>query len=607
MLVVVISLACNLPARLGLSGAGGFTGPAALASFGPLAKAHGPAVTADVSDAASTVQLDDGDVLEVPAGAFEGPNQLQVTRYDVAFDQIATDVMSARFYVIATREDVPSLGAPVILSVAMPTGQVSVSEYDGEAWQPVPVAKGSTTRVEIAHFSESIFGFLEWWAERDEMLGETIDSMDSSSPQVKLQNRIEGGTESTRQSYGVGDQAAQADTDLCAQITAMLTDYNHAGNRKFPPDVSGHTQDLLAFLHSGSSAKAEGGYFWDLTADSMEVINNKLLDSSSQVSPADFLRIAIDANGGNIPLGVLAAHNYLKNITYEGRDHHARVPEEYGQAAGHLQSWREGSNINSEGVYDKMGPIYHVFAAMTGGLWLPTSYAGPVIINGEAFLRTFRVGQDRPDVQKAGADQCGADAADWLRTHQPVVATEAPGAGEAGPSEGRFEASDCAVPGLDFTQITVDFSSDGPNPGPYLNCKTDEMDGFLISPWADPAQLDSNFTNATIVSKGFVDQANEWNSDPTLPPSLLAHVNLLHDESDRYVVVITQYSNTRNCLTGLGLGEEKVDGKFDVHLNYTSVNSGCGPSDPEAYVTMMQNLETAALAAIARVEGKTSP
>jgi hypothetical protein len=58
---------------------------------------------------------------------------------------------------------------------------------------------------------------------------------------------------------------------------------------------------------------------------------------------------------------------------------------------------------------------------MTGALWLPTSASGPGIAAGEAFLRTFRVGGDRPDTEKASADQCGIDAAAWLRDNEGTI------------------------------------------------------------------------------------------------------------------------------------------------------------------------------------------
>jgi hypothetical protein len=172
---------------------------------------------------------------------------------------------------------------------------------------------------------------------------------------------------------------------------------------------------------------------------------------------------------------------------------------------------------------------------------------------------------------------------------------------------GGFLESDCAVEGLDFTSIAVDTLGGGPNQGPFLNCKTEQGDGFMITPWSDPAGLEAAFQEASAVSQGFVDQANEWNSQPVLDPALLMHVNLLADDPDRYMVVITSYSNVFNCVSGLGMGDEIVDGQFEVNLNYTSPNAHCGPSDPAAYVSMIEKLEAAALAAIDRLEAEAGP
>ncbi len=172
---------------------------------------------------------------------------------------------------------------------------------------------------------------------------------------------------------------------------------------------------------------------------------------------------------------------------------------------------------------------------------------------------------------------------------------------------GEFLESDCAVEGLDFTNIAVDNFTSGPNQGPHLNCKTDESDGFMITPWSDPAQLEAAFQEASAVSRGFVDQANEWNAQPDLDPALVMHVNVLYDDSDGYMFVRTQYSNVFNCVSGLGLGDEIVDGLFEVHLNYTSPNAKCGPSDPDAYVVMLEKLEAAAMAAIDRLEAEAGP
>jgi len=413
----------------------------ALAAFAELADVNAQPVTADVGPTASVIRLREGALIQVPAGAFPDANQLQVTRVDVALDQIAPDVSGGAFYIVGTRDDVPVLGSPVILELPRPGADVTVVEHEGGAWRALQVEPGPTIRIEIGHFSKGIFGFFEWWSERDIELGETIDSMDSQSPEARMRLSIEGGDKMVHSFFGVNEQATQTDTEMCEEITSLLRQYNTPRNRRFPSNA-GSSKDLADFLFAGSAPSQMGGRFSDLTEDSMEEIHDKLMDGDAQISPAEFLKISIDANKGNIPLGVLAAHNYLKNITYKGRTAYSPksgMPEEYGGPASRLRSWRQGTNITPAGEYDKMGPLYHIFAAMTGALWLPTRASGPAIASGEAFLRTFRVGGDRPDTPKAAADQCGIDVAAWLRNHPPEA--------EEAPTETEQPAGPDTVPG----------------------------------------------------------------------------------------------------------------------------------------------------------------
>jgi hypothetical protein len=138
---------------------------------------------------------------------------------------------------------------------------------------------------------------------------------------------------------------------------------------------------------------------------------------------------------------VLAAHNYLKNIKYQGvHDFHVGkpFPEKQGSPASHLASWREGSNLTPAGVYDKIGPLYHIFAAMTAEVWFPTQFGGDIAVNGEALLRTFQLIGDHPDMQKALADGCGENAGQWLRDNPPSEEQEGlpPGSSDTGSKDG---------------------------------------------------------------------------------------------------------------------------------------------------------------------------
>ncbi len=395
-----------------------------LAVFGELASVHGKTVRTEVDANSKEIKLDEDVSLLVPKGAFPESNQLEVTRIDVAFDKIAIDASAGKFFAINTSQDVPLLGAPVVLQVPGFSSEVNVVRYEDGQWVKIPVDQGETVQVSIDHFSKGIFGFFEWWSERDIELGETLDSMDNNSPQSRMRTHIEQGDENVQGFFGVNEQSEKTGEELCAEIIAVLGEYNQKSNRQFP-DVGGFSSSikLADFLFAGSSPSETGGPFWQATKDSMVEIESRLLGEAEQVSPAELLRIALEANNGNIPLAVLAAHNYLKELTYKGRNSYSPkdgIDPEYGVPASRLQSWRESDNITASGEYDKMGPLYHIFAAMSGALWLPTSASGPGIAAGEAFLRTFRVGGDRPDTEKAAADLCGIDAAAWLRDNSPT-------------------------------------------------------------------------------------------------------------------------------------------------------------------------------------------
>ena len=172
LFLAILLAGCNLPGR---GTQGGAPAPAEFDTFGSLASGDSAPISAQVGPAASVVQLGEGASLQVPAGAFSAPNTLQVTRVVVAFDQMTFDVLQSRFYEISTTGETGTLAAPVILEVPLPTSDVTVVEFDGQTWQPVTVAPGETTRVEIDHFSSRIMGVLEWYSEKLLALNQALD------------------------------------------------------------------------------------------------------------------------------------------------------------------------------------------------------------------------------------------------------------------------------------------------------------------------------------------------------------------------------------------------------------------------------------------------
>jgi hypothetical protein len=436
--------------------------PSEFSSLGSLASVPSNPQSFNVDKNAHLLKLGSGMSLQVPAGAFSSPNQLLLTQVNVAFDKISFEVKQSPFYVLSPRDEVGTLGSPLILEIPIPSGDVMVVQYDGQNWQAVAGASGQTVQLKITHFSNWIWGYFESRSEED--LKENLSQNPALNiPTARQRTRIENGDALTRAFFGVGEAAEQSQDQMCSEIMDVLTQYNTPKNREFPSDSTTLNLDLAPFLFAGSAPKSSGGYYYDITKTSLDTINSKVLASTTLLSPADVLKISIDANGGNIPLGVLAAHNYLKQIKYQGiHDYHVAqpFPPDQGLPASHLASWREDSNITPAGEYDKMGPLYHIFAAMTAGVWFPTRLGGDIAVNGEAMLRSFQLLKDNPDMQKAAADACGDNAAVWLRDNPPTETTQPAQPQTTTGGFIPFSAADCQVPGLTSVSIENDLVSD---------------------------------------------------------------------------------------------------------------------------------------------------
>ena len=292
-LIILSILACTLsptgspvvsqePPPVGESNAEALADLPELASFADLVTVDSDPVSAEVGPETSVVKLSAGASIQIPAGAFPAFNQLEVVQAEVAFDQIAPDVRAGRFYVVSTREDVPLLGAPLVLEIPRPSAEVTVVVYEDGTWLPVQVEPGELIRISINHFSKGVFGFFEWWSERDVELGETLDSMDNDSAQAHMRIAIEGGNKSVRSFFGVDEQSTQTDTEICAEFMTMLQQFNKPQNRQFPVDEGG-TIDLADFLFAGESPSQQGGQFWNMTSDSMDVIRDNLLATDGQI------------------------------------------------------------------------------------------------------------------------------------------------------------------------------------------------------------------------------------------------------------------------------------------------------------------------------------
>ncbi len=465
-LFLIFSSACTAPNSSTPAESTGV--PLEFASLGSLATVPSSPQSFDVDKNLRSIELGNGMSLSIPADAFPNPSQLTFRQVDIAFDQISFTAKRSSFYVLSPRDEPGALGAPLVLQLPFPVGEVTLVQYDGQDWQSIEGTPGQIVQVEITHFSNVLWGYLEWRSEQD--LKETLaQNPNLNLPAANSRRFIEKGDDLTRAFFGVGESAVESQEQMCNDLIAVLNMFNSPKNREFPSGSGTLNLDLATFLFDGSAPEASGGYYYELVQKSLDDINAKVLASTTPLTPAEVLKIAIEANGGSIPMGVLAAHNYLKGIKYQGLadfKYGKPFPAEQGAPASHLASWREDSNITPAGEYDKMGPLYHIFAAMTAGVWFPTRFGGDVAVNGEAMLRTFQFLKDHPDLQKASSDACGEDAALWLRDNPPTEEQPAP------------------------VQPSVPVSGDGS--GSWNGPACDEAEGTYIYRWSISLMTDPN-------------------------------------------------------------------------------------------------------------------
>ena len=174
----------------------------------------------------------------------------------------------------------------------------------------------------------------------------------------------------------------------------------------------------------------------------------------------------------------------------------------------------------------------------------------------------------------------------------------------------KFQATDCNVAGITFPDITVSYNVDDIYNGPYLVCNSSSSGTHNLSVHYyinivayKAAKLDGFYQEVQTNIQGFVDQSTEWNADPDVPAEIKDEITFIRNDSDGYVFMITSYSNVQNCENGRGYGVEKVSGKYLVQVQFQS----CELADAGAYTAVLKSLETAALAAIQRVEGAKKP
>lgn len=394
---------------------------------------------ATVGPAGGRIALADGSAIVVPPGTLATDRTVRVERFEPGLETLHFSVGSSAIFRVTLGDDqFHAANPPVLLTIPWASDRTVVGSFEGGAWVPVPTPAGATVTVVLDHFSTRTL--LAIGASLSSGLRTTGEALAGGFPRWDIgtairdkeaahRQRIRGRAEATRQFYGVDETTKKEHGAICEEFKTVilanrdrLTFAAPEGN----PGMYGLTQHL-ADAGKPSAGDSTAAWFWQATAASHETIRQKIVAAGlgHPISPAAVLRIAIDANGGNVPLGVMAAHNVLKNVAYEGRAL-ADPNETYnggiqdvaardGQLAASIETWRRDASFSPSGRYDKMGPLYHIFAAMAARLWGGAAY-GETVVSAEAVLRGLGWGADIPDPEKGAADECGLKTGAWLAT-----------------------------------------------------------------------------------------------------------------------------------------------------------------------------------------------
>ncbi|MBA4181986.1 MAG: hypothetical protein C0506_15450 [Anaerolinea sp.] len=383
------------------------------------------------------IKLADGAALTVPAGSLSGQTLLRVERIEPGLEDFDFTVGSSAIYRVTLGDDsIHRLDSPVILDIPWEPDRTLVLSFEDGKWVSPRLASGDTVRVELDHFStrtilaigaslssglrivgEQVAGALPRWDLRAAI----------QEKEAAHRKRIEGKAASTQQFFGVGETTKRTHAEICEEFKTVFL--ANTSNLTFnqPPGAPGvyYLTKFLGDAGRPSEGDSSAKWYWAATEASHEVIRARVIAAGQgqQISPAAVLRIAVEANGGNVPLGVLAAHNVLKDIAYSGRQladptetyvgSVQEVPVRDGQFVASIQAWRRTSDHSPSGRYDKMGPLYHIFAAMAARVWADALY-GQAVVSVEALLRSTGWGNDIPDPEKGAADECGLDIGAWI-------------------------------------------------------------------------------------------------------------------------------------------------------------------------------------------------
>jgi hypothetical protein len=132
-----------------------------------------------------------------------------------------------------------------------------------------------------------------------------------------------------------------------------------------------------------------------------------------------------------------------------------------------------------------------------------------------------------------------------------------------------FQESDCALQGMTFDNITIDYIVDDMYDGAYLICSGvttgshgQDENNFLKITAYKPALLQQYYDELKANNQRSLDQANEWNANPDIPEEMKDTISIIRDDDERFMFLITQEANVPGCLMGDGFGAEMFYEKY---------------------------------------------
>lgn len=154
---------------------------------------------------------------------------------------------------------------------------------------------------------------------------------------------------------------------------------------------TGHPLEQL-MIHAVDLKSQSNNVYVRLTADTVKKLEQRVLAAPQGITPAEMMEMSLSVCGNNYPLAVLTAHNFLKDITYLGRQSISQLsmmasrgkpvkfPPRYGSVAAQLVNMRTAPG-------DKMGIWYHSFVPLVIAAWTDIPEAGDQAIREEYAMR----------------------------------------------------------------------------------------------------------------------------------------------------------------------------------------------------------------------------